>query len=142
MYVLSKFFQELCADGVITPDGRAVDRSDRTPKVVQPFKLDQRLTEEIRAKIISRYESGASSLRLANQFRISKGSVIRILRDAGVPIRSQRLSDEQIEEAASLYRSGLSLIQIGIRLGSDATTVHRQLRRYGVQMRDTHGRDR
>jgi hypothetical protein len=41
-----------------------------------------------------------------------------------------------------LYADGLSLAKIGSRLGYHATTVHLALRAAGVQMRDTHGRER
>jgi hypothetical protein len=91
---------------------------------------------------VARYEAGESSIALGRTFGIGKNSVIRLLRDAGVPIRNQGLSDDQITEPVRLYESGLSLAKIGIQLGVDHGTVRRQLLKHGVKMRDSHGRER
>jgi transposase-like protein len=107
-----------------------------------PFKLRQRLRPDTIAQIVGRYQAGESSTSLAATFGISKGSVIRLLRDADVPIRNQGLTDDQIAEAARLYASGQSLAQIGAHLGVDHGTVWRQVRKRGVTIRDTHGRER
>jgi hypothetical protein len=76
------------------------------------------------------------------EFNLSKGSVLKVLREAGVVMRNQGLSVEQIEEAQRLYEAGWSLARIGAEFGVDHTVVRRQLIRHGVRMRDTHGRDR
>jgi DNA invertase Pin-like site-specific DNA recombinase len=112
------------------------------PAPVEPFKLDQRLTPATITKIIERYEAGEPSTAIAITFNISKGSVIRLLRQANVPIRNQGLSDDQIAEAAQLYASGNSLAAIGAHLGVDHTTIHRYLLKRGIKMRDTHGGER
>jgi len=106
----------------------------------KPFKLTQRLKPDTVAEIIAHYEAGEPSTAIATTYGISKGSVIRLLRDAGVPIRKQGLTEEGVAEAARLYASGQSLAQIGMYLGVDHGTVWRQLRKHGVKMRDTHGR--
>ncbi|MBF6177715.1 helix-turn-helix domain-containing protein [Nocardia otitidiscaviarum] len=80
--------------------------------------------------------------KLVLEYRIGKGTVLKLLRDAGVAIRNQGLSDEQVGDATRLYESGLSLARIGERFGVDASTVHKALVRRGVPMRDTHGRER
>jgi DNA invertase Pin-like site-specific DNA recombinase len=142
---VSKIFQQLCAVGLISPDGRPVDRPDRSRPPTEPdppFKLDQRLKPEILAEIVARYEAGESSTAIATVFHLSKNSVIRLLREADVPIRRQGLTEEQIDEAAALYESGLSLAKIGAHLGVDHGTVWHQLKKLGVRMRDTHGRER
>lgn len=110
--------------------------------VVRPFKLAQRLDTASKATIIARYRSGESSTSLAAVFGVSKNSVIKLLRDAGVPIRRQGLTNEQIDDAARLYEAGQSLAKIGRQLGVDHGTVWRQLKNCGVRMRDTHGRER
>jgi hypothetical protein len=108
----------------------------------EPFKLRQRLQPDVIAEIIARYEAGDPSTALAAAFCISKGSVIRLLRDYGVKIRNQGLTEEQVAKAARLYISGQSLAQIGAHLSVDHGTVWRQLRKRGVKMRDTSGRER
>jgi DNA invertase Pin-like site-specific DNA recombinase len=128
---------------IINDDGSlrvSSPRSRTTPP--EPFKLDQRLKPQAVAELVARYEAGEPSTALATLFGISKGSVLRLLRDADVPIRKQRLSDDQITEAARLYASGLSLGKIGQMFGVDSTTVWRRLLGRGVTMRDSHGRNR
>jgi hypothetical protein len=137
---LSKFFQKLCTDGLITPDGRAVRRSDRSPEVVRPFKLDQRLNDQMRADIVARYRSGEPSTAIGVADGLNKNSVIKVLREAGIPIRRQSLTDDQIAEAVRLYEAGQSLATVGRHLGVDHGTVWRALKKRDVQMRDTHGR--
>jgi DNA invertase Pin-like site-specific DNA recombinase len=119
---------------------RPSPRLQTTPP--QPFKLTQRLTPATVTKIIERYKAGEPSTTIATTFNISKGSVIKLLREAGVTIRNQPLTDDQITQAAQLYTSGQSLAQIAVHLGVDPTTVHRYLRKRGVKIRDTHGRER
>jgi hypothetical protein len=79
-------------------------RPQTTPP--EPFKLDQRLKPETVAEIIARYEAGEPSTAIAAIFNISKGSVIRLLREAGVKIRKQGLTIDQIAEAADMYANG------------------------------------
>jgi hypothetical protein len=130
--------------GVLTPDGlvrvASSPRAEACPP--EPFKLAQRLNQSTINEIITEYKNGKSSLVLASDFRISKGSVIRTLRDAGVSIRNRGLSNQRIIEAAQLYESGLSLAKIGAQLGIDHGTVRRHLLKRGIKMRDTHGRAR
>jgi transposase-like protein len=142
---VQKTLQMLQSAGLISPDGRVVEAPDRTHEQVElarPFKLDQRLKPEMVAEIVARYETGEPSTTLAAVFGISKGSVIRLLRDSNVTIRNQRLTDDQIAEATQLYDSGLSLAKIGAMFGVDHGTVWRALKKRGVRMRDSHGRER
>ncbi|MDO3175911.1 helix-turn-helix domain-containing protein [Mycobacteroides abscessus] len=129
--------------GALTPDGRI--QVPLTPRFTadppEPFKLSQRLKPDTIAEIVARYEAGEPSTALAAAVGISKGSVIRLLRNAGVCIRNQGLSVDQIAEAISLYANGKSLAYIGEHFGVDHGTVWRQLRKRGVKMRDTHGRE-
>jgi hypothetical protein len=140
---VSKLFQKLCADGLISPDGKAISRSDRPAEpIAQPFKLSQRLDDSTVNQLIKEYEDGKSSYELAASYNLNKGSVIRLLREAGVAIRRQSLTTGQIEEAAQLYEAGRSLAKIGEHISANYGTVWRALKKRGVQMRDTHGRPR
>ena len=140
---VQKTLRMLQSAGLISPDGRPVDRSDRSREpIVQPFKLTQRLDNSTINEIITNYESGKSSYELAEECGISKNSVIKLLREAGVPIRNQPLTDQQVTEAIRLYEAGKSLAKIGAHLGVDHGTVWRQLKKCGVEMRDTHGKER
>ena len=79
---------------------------------------------------------------LAERYGIHRRTVSTILKRHGVPTRASALSPAQIQHAVLLYAQGQSLAKIGKALGVDAGTIHVRLREQGVQMRDTHGRDR
>ncbi len=114
-------------------------RQQPAPAAV-PFKLSQRLGQEVIRQIVARYEAGEPSTALMKEFSLSKGSVLKVLREAGVAMRNQGLSGEQVDEAQGLYEAGWSLTRIGEKFDVDHTVVQRQLIRHGVRMRDTHGR--
>lgn len=140
---VSKIFRKLCSAGLIFPDGKLICRSDRSPEpIAQPFKLSQRMDHSTVNQLIKDYESGKSSQELARRYNLNKGSVIKLLRQAGITIRNQGLTDQKVAEATQLYKSGLSLADIGTRFGVDHGTVWRALKKHGVKMRDTHGRER
>lgn len=142
---VAKTLQLLRRSGLISPDGRPVPRSDRSDDEidqVQPFKLTQRLKPAAVAEIVARYQAGEASTAVAADYGLSKGSVIRLLRDSGVPIRRQGLTDAQITEAAQLYESGVSLAKVGTHFNVDHGTVWHALKKQGVKMRDCHGRPR
>lgn len=130
---------------VLTGSGGFASRAPRQqpPPGILPFKLTQRLTQATVNEIVSRYEAGEPSTALMSAFGLSKGSVLKILRAAGVTMRNQGLSEEQIKEAERLYtENAWSLARIGDKFGVDRTVVRRQLLKRGVRMRDTHGRKR
>ncbi|MFF7944510.1 helix-turn-helix domain-containing protein [Nocardia gamkensis] len=116
-------------------------RRQSTPAVL-PFRLSQRLGQETIRQIVDRYQAGEPSTALMQTFGLSKGSVLKVLREAGVAMRNQGLSAEQIEETQQLYAAGWPLARISEKFGVDHTVVRRQLIKRGVAMRDTHGRKR
>ncbi|TDD20773.1 helix-turn-helix domain-containing protein [Kribbella turkmenica] len=103
-------------------------------------KLDERLDSETMARIVAEYEAGGSSESIGALFRLSKRSVIKILREAGIKVRYPRMTEAEIRRATMLYNDGASLVEVGNRLGRDHTTIHKALKRHGVRMRDSHGR--
>ena len=88
-------------------------------------------------QIIAEYNAGASSRQLEKHFDISRASIVKLLREANVAIRYQRMSPEQIDEAVRLYVDGWLLVRIGDKLGVNHGTVWRRLRERGVRMRNT-----
>ena len=87
-----------------------------------------------------RLQTGSTVYQLAEQFRINRQTVSRLLEREGVPRRGRPLSPAQIEQATRLYATGLSLVSVGKQLGCDGSTVHLALRKAAVRMRDIHGR--
>jgi hypothetical protein len=57
-------------------------------------------------------------------------------------MRCQSPRSELINSMAGLYESGLSLAEVGARTGTSPGTVRRYLLIRGIQMRDSHGRQR
>lgn len=58
-------------------------------RLVRRYKLDQRLDAETVARLVADYESGASSRQLALDYDLGKGSVLKLLQEAGVAVRRQ-----------------------------------------------------
>jgi IS30 family transposase len=75
-------------------------------------------------------------------YNLGKGTVLRLLREPGVPLRNQRMTPTEIEKAIQLYEAGNSLAAVGTKLGYNHGTIWRALKRAGVARRDSHGRQR
>jgi len=116
----------------MVPVGRADDLT------YTPYRLEQRLDGGIRAQLVRDYEAGIPITELTENYRLSKASVLRLLRDAGVSMRRQGLDPEQTAEAVRLYGSGLSLVRVGERLGFGPTSVANALRAAGITLRGRH----
>lgn len=72
-------------------------------------------------------------------YGIGKGSVLRLLAEAGVRMRNQSLSPADLPEAIELYRSGLSLKTVGDHFGLSDDAVRGAFLRAGVQLRPRTG---
>jgi hypothetical protein len=57
-------------------------------------------------------------------------------------MRRRGLDQGQVDQAAELYAQRWSVARIGGHLGVDGGTVWLALRERGVEMRDSHGRER
>lgn len=103
-------------------------------------KLDQRLTPELIAELAAAYESGLSTNKLMRQYDLSKGSVLKLLREAGVKLRNQGIPNEAAAEVTRLYvEQEWSSLRIGDRYGCDGETVRKFLKRHNVQIRPRNG---
>lgn len=112
------------------------------PALPSESRVDRRLSGETIAELVQAYQGGMTTAQLRQRYSLSQGSVIKLLRQHGVPMRRQGLTDEQIETAIQKYEAGQSLATIGRKLGVDHGTVWRALKKRGVQMRDTRGNPR
>ena len=65
--------------------------------------LHFRLSKEQRAALVDGYAAGVPTTQLANDYGLAKGTVLRLLEEAGVSMRRQGLSDEMAERAKLLY---------------------------------------
>jgi hypothetical protein len=105
------------------------------------WRTADRLTTAEVADLAEQYQAGATQSALAEQFKISRGAVRRLLQRGGTALRPRGLTSEQVDEAARLYGEGWSLVRISERLSVDSTTVWHRLRERGVRMRDAHGNE-
>src|SRR4051794_32330494 len=108
------------------------------PPVARRHKLTQRLDPATVARLVADYEAGTPSTQLMRDYRLGKGSVLRLLREHGAAMRNQGLRDEQVVEAARLYQAGWALKRVGDHLGVDHETVRQALRRSGMMLRGPH----
>jgi IS30 family transposase len=93
------------------------------------------------ARVVARYQDGATVYELAAAFEVHRGTIARRLKAEGIKLRSQPLSKADAKKTVELYISGQSLLQIGAQLGRHHSTIWHVLNRAGVQMRDSHGRE-
>ncbi len=112
----------------------------RTPPLPQIHKLSQRLPPAVAEELAAAYRAGAHTTELAPRFRLSHGSVLRLLAEQGVTMRRQGLSEGDAQTAMRMYEAeGLSLSEIGTRFGVWPQTVRRALIKAGVKMRPKGG---
>ena len=103
-----------------------------------PYRLQQRLDDGTRAQLVRNYQDGIPTTELTKIYRLSKASVLALLRDAGISMRRQGLDQEQTAEAIRLYHLGLSLVRVGEQVGFGPTSVANALRAAGLRLRDRH----
>jgi hypothetical protein len=101
-----------------------------------------RLTDVQVAKLVERYQSGATVYELSAEFGVNRKTVALHLSRQGVVLRGRSPTADQVDEMVHLYRSGLSLARVGERVGFNADTVRHYVQAHGVRTRDTHGRER
>lgn len=64
-----------------------------------------------------------SSTELRAKYSLGKGSVIRLLNDAGVQRRRRSLGSAEVAELVRLYETGLTIREIAAERGLPKTTV-------------------
>jgi hypothetical protein len=98
-------------------------------------RIDVRCDATVLETLAAEYEAGASTIELQERFGLGKGSVLRLLHEAGVKIRRQPMDDERLEEIRRLYQSGLTIREVAASLSMPKTTVQDALARAGQAMR-------
>jgi predicted DNA binding protein len=109
--------------------------TELAPSRPHVHKLAQRLTaEEVRALQVA-YRAGASLAELQQQFGLSRGSVQRILREAGVRRRNKSLTDDEVEVLVKRYKAGQTIREIAVERDLAKTTVQDALARAQIVKR-------
>jgi DNA-binding CsgD family transcriptional regulator len=91
-------------------------------------------------QLVERYEAGATTYDLADQFGIGRETVANRLKAEGIKLRRNKLSESDLARAVELYGAGLSTIKIGVILSRRHSTVWYALKTAGVQLRGAHER--
>ncbi|WP_203338772.1 hypothetical protein [Nocardioides limicola] len=94
------------------------------------------------AAIAARYAEGATVRQLATEFHCHRTTVALRLKEHGIEMRNRPATTDEIAQFIALYESGLSLVKVAEKTGISEKTVMNRLRAEGVQLRDTHGRER
>jgi len=69
------------------------------------------------------------------RYQLGKGTVLGILRRAGVQMRNQGLKSGDLQRAVALYESGMSCKRVAEHVSCDAETVRQGLKRAGAELR-------
>jgi hypothetical protein len=124
------------------PDVSRVGRSvggRNAPVAARPrprvHNIRKRLSPDDIARLVADYEAGSSTAALMKHYGLGKGTVLRILNEAGVTRKQNTGTVEQINQAVELYTQGWSLVRIGEHLGFCQSTVWLWLQERNVGMR-------
>jgi len=104
-------------------------------QVDAPRALRRRLEPERIAEIVAKYQAGATTPALCTKYLLSKGGLLKLLREEGAQLRNQSLSVEQVMKAASMYEGGLSIAKIANYFGVSYSGVRQAFVRAGIQRR-------
>ena len=104
-----------------------------------PHRLDRKVSPEIIAQLVAEYESGVPSTHLTMIYGLGKGSVLKLIKEAGVQTRNHGWLQENFVEAATLYRDGLSPAWVAERFGCSVNSVRKEFRSNGVPSRLPNG---
>jgi DNA-binding CsgD family transcriptional regulator len=120
---------------------RKLDISQVSLHVARPVvKRAKWLNATELAQLVERYEAGATTYDLADQFGIGRETVANRLKAEGIKLRRTKLTETDLARAIELYASGMSTIKIGDILARRHSTVWYALKTAGVQLRGAHER--
>ena len=102
--------------------------------------MRRRLDPALIAEIVAKYQSGVTTPSLCVEYTLSKGGLLKVLRDEGVQLRCQPLDAEQVREAADLYGGGMSLAAIAAHFDVSYNGVRQAFVRAGVERRPRGGK--
>jgi hypothetical protein len=89
-------------------------------------------------QLLGDYQAGISANQLAVRYQLSRSSVRRLLREAGVPRRYQAMTDGEVDQAVALYQAGLTISEVAAKLDRPWSTAQTALGRRGIVRRRRH----
>ncbi len=103
------------------------------PRLASPARHSQRyrITDRFRpdelAAIAARYQAGEYSTHLAKEHGIAKSTLLRLLAEQGVEVRTRGLTPEKEREILRLRKQGLIIRDIAKRVGCSYDTARKFL---------------
>ncbi|OZC91740.1 hypothetical protein CH254_04480 [Rhodococcus sp. 06-412-2C] len=100
-----------------------------------------RLDSSDKKRLVERYAAGASANALVDEFRVSKKTILALLREHKAEVRRQPLSEETVARICELYVDGRkSIAAVAELTGVPHSTVRNTLLRQRVVLRGRHDR--
>lgn len=91
---------------------RGVERPRLAKTEPKAFRLSQRLTAIQIEEVVAAYQGGMTSPQLTQRFSMGKGSVLKVLHEAGAIPPRRGLTKSQKQLSVELYAAGWSLSKI------------------------------
>ena len=95
----------------------------------------RQLNADERGQLAADYEAGYSTTWLMRNYRLGKGTVLKILEEQCVTMRGQGIPTERLQEVIDFYLVGWSLMRIAKHFECSGETARQTLRRAGVKLR-------
>jgi DNA-directed RNA polymerase specialized sigma24 family protein len=112
------------------------NRTSWRPAARREQRASQRLPAESVDRLVAEYRTGTTAAELGQRYGLAKGTVLRLVRQAGVAVRHPRFSADEAARLVALYEAGLPQTEIAKRLERSPTAVWHRLRRLGLIHRD------
>ncbi|MEV8180546.1 helix-turn-helix domain-containing protein [Specibacter sp. NPDC078692] len=93
----------------------------------QRYRIADRFTPDELTAIVTRYQAGEYSTDLAKEHDIAKSTLLRLLAEQGVEVRSRILTPEKEHEILRLRQQGLIIRDIAKRVGCSYDTARKFL---------------
>jgi hypothetical protein len=120
---------------VLLDSARKPQRTQPEPVLGPVHRLEVRLGTDVIAQLVADYQAGMEVPALQERYGLGRGSVQRLMREAGVTRHRQPLTAAQLDEAVRLYASGRTIREVAATMDLPKTTVQDALTRSKVAMR-------
>ncbi|WP_298875341.1 helix-turn-helix domain-containing protein [uncultured Microbacterium sp.] len=119
---------------------KAADEDATVARTITRTRPWTRLSPASQDEVVRRYSDGsATSTALAEEFKVAKSTILRILRENNVVVRRQPLTGTQVTQAKRLYKSGLSLSEVAAQMSVNQETMRVAIIAAGVKLRPPTG---
>lgn len=111
------------------------DLPEAAPDTTSTRALRRRLSPGTVEEIVRRYRNGDTTPQLCEAYAISKGGLLKLLREEEVKLRNQPVPQDVITQATVLYERGMTIALIADRFDVKRESLRRGLVNAGTKMR-------